>query len=120
MLSAILNGEYRGAANDISKGSYNIVRVRQTFAGAYGIMTAAAYMKAGVLNARRSGRSTSLRGYVDPTDLSILSSVLGITQEVRDIEVMFAVLAIKAMSSRRSTAGVSCRRSMTRRCYIDS
>lgn len=67
--------------NDISKGSYNIARVRQTFAGAHGIVTAAAYMKAGILNSRRSGRSVNLRGYTEPTDLSILSSVLGVTQE---------------------------------------
>ncbi|KAI0005940.1 hypothetical protein BJV74DRAFT_760958 [Russula compacta] len=73
--------------NDISKGSYNIVRVRQTFAGAHGIMTAAAYMKASVLNSRRSGRSVKLRGYAAPIDLSILSSVLGVTQEVRGIQV---------------------------------
>ncbi|KAH9997620.1 Nucleotidyltransferase, partial [Russula vinacea] len=70
------------STNDISKGSYNIARVRQTFAGAYGIMTAAAYMKASVLNSRRSGRSANLRGYAEPADLSILSSVLGVTQEV--------------------------------------
>ncbi|KAI0306661.1 hypothetical protein B0F90DRAFT_1808312 [Multifurca ochricompacta] len=68
-------------ANDISKGSYNIARVRQTFAGAHGIMTAAAYLKAGILNSRRSGRFVQLRGHVDPPDLSILSSVLGVTQE---------------------------------------
>jgi len=67
--------------NDISKGSYNIARVRQTFAGAHGIMTAATYMKAGLLNSRRSGRSVKLRGYAEATDLSILSSVLGVTQE---------------------------------------
>ncbi|KAH9043330.1 hypothetical protein EDB85DRAFT_2218083 [Lactarius pseudohatsudake] len=67
--------------NDISKGSYNIARVRQTFAGAHGIMTAAAYMKASILNSRRSGRSVTLRGYTEPTDLSILSSVIGVTQE---------------------------------------
>jgi non-canonical poly(A) RNA polymerase PAPD5/7 len=112
--------EYHGAANDISKGSYNIARVRQTFAGAYGIMTAAAFMKAKVLNSRRSGRSASLRGYVEPIDLSILSSVLGVTQEVREIEVMFAALTIKVMSFRRLIAGVLCKRSTTRRCYIDS
>jgi len=69
------------STNDISKGSYNIARVRQTFAGAHGIMTAAAYMKAGILNSRQYGRSVKLRGYTEPTDLSILSSVLGITQE---------------------------------------
>ena len=55
-------------------------------------MTAAAYTKANVLNSRRSGRSVSLRGYVEPMDLSILSSVLGVTQEVRSIEVMIAML----------------------------
>ena len=50
-------------------------------------MTAAAYTKANVLGSRRSGRSVNLRGYVEPTDLSILSSVLGVTQEVRSIKV---------------------------------
>ncbi|KAI0062345.1 Nucleotidyltransferase [Artomyces pyxidatus] len=70
-------------SNDVSKGSYNINRVRQTFAGAHGIMTAAAYMQASVLSARRSGRSVNLRGHTDPGDMSILSSVLGVTQEVR-------------------------------------
>ena len=51
-------------------------------------MTAAAYMKAGILNSRQSGRSVNLRGYTEPTDLSILSSVLGVTQEVRRTEVV--------------------------------
>jgi non-canonical poly(A) RNA polymerase PAPD5/7 len=80
--------QYRGVANDISKGSYSIARVRQTFAGAHGIMTAATYMKASILNAQRSGRSAKLRGHAEPTDLSILSSVLGVTQEVRGIAVV--------------------------------
>jgi non-canonical poly(A) RNA polymerase PAPD5/7 len=88
VLKSFPNMQYCGPANDISKGSYNIARVRQTFAGAHGIMTAAAYMKAGILNSRRSGRSVNLRGYTEPTDLSILSSVLGVTQEVRRIEVV--------------------------------
>jgi hypothetical protein len=30
---------------------------------------------------------------VEPTDLSILSSILGVTQEVRGIEALIAVLA---------------------------
>lgn len=68
--------------NDISKGSFNIGRVRQTFAGALSIMTAAAHQHATVLSARRSGRAVNLRGYEDPADMSILSSVLGVTQEV--------------------------------------
>lgn len=68
--------------NDISRGSFNIGRVRQTFAGALSIMTAAAHQHATVLSARRSGRAVNLRGYEDPADMSILSSVLGVTQEV--------------------------------------
>ncbi|KAI0273533.1 hypothetical protein BC834DRAFT_816368 [Gloeopeniophorella convolvens] len=72
--------------NDISKGSYNIARVRQTFAGAHGIMTAAAYMQASVLYSRRSGRHVNLRSHADPSEMSILSSVLGVTQEVCDCQ----------------------------------
>ena len=45
-------------------------------------MTAAAYAKAGVLSSRRSGRSINLRGHTEPEDMSILSNVLGVTQEV--------------------------------------
>ncbi len=55
-------------------------------------MTAAAYMKASILNSRRSGRSAKLRGYTEPMDLSIMSSVLGVTQEVRRIEGLSAIL----------------------------
>ena len=70
-------------ANDISKGSYNIMRVRQTFAGAHGIMTAAAYQRAETISARRSGRYISFReDKTDPEEWSILMSVMGVTQEV--------------------------------------
>ena len=60
-------------------------RVRQTFAGAFNIMTAAAFNQAGVISARRAGRAVNLRGFISPEDISILSSVLGVTQEVRII-----------------------------------
>src|ERR1700683_4970953 len=36
-------------ANDISRGSYAIQKVRTTFAGAHGILTAAAYLRAGMM-----------------------------------------------------------------------
>ncbi|TFY80031.1 hypothetical protein EWM64_g3977 [Hericium alpestre] len=68
-------------SNDIARGSYNLSRVRQTFAGAHGIMTAAAYTLSNVLHSRRTGRSVNLRGHTEPEDMSILSHVLGITQE---------------------------------------
>ncbi|OAX37121.1 Nucleotidyltransferase [Rhizopogon vinicolor AM-OR11-026] len=69
-------------SNDISKGSYGIGKVRQTLAGAHGIMTSMAFLRAGILSARREGRTYPLRRYEEPEDMSILSSILGVTQEV--------------------------------------
>ncbi|KAH9079320.1 hypothetical protein EDB83DRAFT_2540005 [Lactarius deliciosus] len=62
--------------NDISKGSYNIAR------GAHGIMTAAAYMKASI--PEFTAIWTLCQRYGDTLNrrtLSILSSVIGVTQE---------------------------------------
>ena len=70
------------AANDISRGSYNFARVRTTLAGAHGIMTAAAFAQASIMNARREGRAVRLRPTADPEEMSILASVMGVTQEV--------------------------------------
>ncbi|KAI6139581.1 hypothetical protein BKA82DRAFT_4223326 [Pisolithus tinctorius] len=67
--------------NDISKGSYGIAKVRQTFAGAHEIMLANAFHQAGILNSRRERRDIPLRPHRDPGDLSILSKILGVTQE---------------------------------------
>ncbi|KAI0080501.1 hypothetical protein K474DRAFT_1615191 [Panus rudis PR-1116 ss-1] len=68
-------------SNDISRGTYNILKVRTTLAGAHGIMTAAAYLQAGYMSARRSGRTVRLRDWSDPHERSVLSSVMGVTQE---------------------------------------
>ncbi|CCM06442.1 uncharacterized protein FIBRA_08704 [Fibroporia radiculosa] len=67
-------------SNDISKGSYGIVKVRTTLAGAHGIMTAAAYAQAKIISAKREGRYTRLRD-THTDQRSILSSVMGVTQE---------------------------------------
>ncbi|KAI0672801.1 hypothetical protein C8Q78DRAFT_970483 [Trametes maxima] len=67
--------------NDISRGSYNIAKVRTTLAGAHGIMTAAAYAQATIISARREGRTVRLRPAPEPEDMSILASVMGVTQE---------------------------------------
>lgn len=67
--------------NDISKGSYGIAKVRQTFAGAHEIMLVNAFHRAGILNSRRERRDIPLRPHRDPGDLSILSKILGVTQE---------------------------------------
>ncbi|CAA7271029.1 unnamed protein product [Cyclocybe aegerita] len=68
-------------SNDISSGSYNFHKVRTAFAGAHGILTATAYLRASMLSSRHHGRSVHLRSHYEPEDLSILSTVMGITQE---------------------------------------
>jgi non-canonical poly(A) RNA polymerase PAPD5/7 len=73
-------------ANDISRGSYHVFKVRQTLRGAYEIMTASAYAQAGILHAQKAGRTHSLRGggRCRPEEMSILSKLIGVTQEVSD------------------------------------
>mgnify|MGYP001167337477 CR=1 FL=1 len=70
------------AANDISKGSFGFHKVRTAFAGAHSILSATAYIRAGMLHSRRKRTSVHLRDHYEPEDLSILSAVMGITQEV--------------------------------------
>ena len=89
------------AANDISKGSFGIAKVRTTLAGAHGILTATAYLRAGILEARREGRFFKLRHRYDPEDLSILSTVVGVTQEVRAL-ISSLVLADHSLPDDRS------------------
>ncbi|KAJ6526239.1 hypothetical protein DFH09DRAFT_1046195 [Mycena vulgaris] len=68
-------------SNDISSGSYNFQTVRKNLAGAHEILTATIYLRAGILEARRGGQAVRLREQYAPGDMSILSSVLGVTQE---------------------------------------
>ena len=70
-------------ANDISRGTFGIAKVRTTFAGAFSIMTAKAYNHANMISARRDRRYVQLQTRTDPEALSILASVMGVTQEVR-------------------------------------
>lgn len=70
-----------GVANDISSGSYNFQMVRKNLAGAHEILMATIYLRAGILEARREGRAVRFRDHYEPGDMSILSSVLGVTQE---------------------------------------
>ncbi|EMD38132.1 hypothetical protein CERSUDRAFT_49354 [Gelatoporia subvermispora B] len=74
-------------SNDISRGSYGIMKVRATLAGAHNIMLAAAYVQAGILSARREGRYVNLRDISSSEEMSILASVMGVTQEVCDTRV---------------------------------
>jgi non-canonical poly(A) RNA polymerase PAPD5/7 len=75
-------------ANDISRGSYAFQKVRTTFAGAYGILTSTAYLHAGILSARREGRTVHLRSRGQPEEMSVLSSVMGITQQVSNLDLI--------------------------------
>lgn len=73
-------------SNDISKGSFAINQVRQTFAGAFEILKTAAYLRATIISARQQHRTVSLRSgsaheRLVPEEMSILSGVMGITQE---------------------------------------
>lgn len=54
-------------------------------AGAYGILTSTAYTKAGIINARRSGEAIRLREKYEASDLSILSSIMNVPQDVSSI-----------------------------------
>ncbi|KAJ7878996.1 hypothetical protein B0H14DRAFT_3858592 [Mycena olivaceomarginata] len=72
--------------NDISSGSYNFQNVKRNLAGAHEILMATIYLRAGILEARRDGQSFSLRNRYEPGDMSILSSVLGVTQEASTSE----------------------------------
>jgi non-canonical poly(A) RNA polymerase PAPD5/7 len=69
--------------NDISSGSFGFPKVRTTLAGAHGILTSTAYHRAATINSKRQGRNFQLRKEFHPEDMSILSGVMGVTQEVR-------------------------------------
>ncbi|KAJ7087544.1 hypothetical protein B0H15DRAFT_922935 [Mycena belliarum] len=108
--------------NDISAGSYNFQNVRRNLAGAHEILTATIYLRAGILEARRGGRAVRFRDHYAPDDMSILSSVLGVTQEtlnnralvkeVYDKETLHRLVGVprkangKPQSSARARAGV--------------
>jgi non-canonical poly(A) RNA polymerase PAPD5/7 len=69
--------------NDISSGSFNFFKVRATLAGAHAILLSTAYLRAGIIESRLAGTNTRLRqGPPQSDEMSVLSSVLTITQEV--------------------------------------
>lgn len=110
-------------SNDISRGSYNFARVKTTLTGAFGIMTAAAYAQASIVTARRTGRAVRLRPTTDPEEMSILASVMGVTQEtinhrrvvqeVYDRQILHRTLGLAPQPS-LSVKGTSDRASRTR------
>lgn len=70
-------------ANDISKSSYGIIRVRSTFAGAYEVLTSRLYIRASEIVSRRSGRPRdSGIGKGNDGQMSILIGIMGVTDDV--------------------------------------
>jgi non-canonical poly(A) RNA polymerase PAPD5/7 len=72
-------------ANDISKSSFNIPRIRKTMAGAHEVLVAVALTRSRILISKARGEYTNLRGRAREDDAqSILGSVMGVTQEVNN------------------------------------
>ena len=71
--------------NDISKGSFGIKKVKQTFAGAYDMMLQAIYTTAEILGARQDSRYVDLRRGSTlgrrNDEMSVLSTILAVDQE---------------------------------------
>lgn len=103
-------------ANDISRGSYNIAKVRTTFAGAFSIMTSKAYNHANIISARRERRYVHLQSRSDPEELSILGSVMGVTQEVRAFPTSSSsgLILLQTINQRRLVQEVYDQRTMHR------
>lgn len=76
--------------NDISRGTFGIKSVRQTFAGAYEILVSSLYERAQRLSARQDRsrrvnlkRADDVKDLFDPDDpdaMSVLSSIVSVTQ----------------------------------------
>lgn len=104
-------------ANDISSGSYNFHKVRTAFAGCHGILSSTAYLRAGILSSRQHGRAVQLRGHYEPEDMSILSTVMGITQEtlnhrrlvqeLYDKQVLHRIVGVKPQAGSDKKGGSS-------------
>ncbi|THU80627.1 hypothetical protein K435DRAFT_831962 [Dendrothele bispora CBS 962.96] len=73
-------------SNDISSGSYAFQKVRTTFAGAYNILKATAFLKAGIISSRMKGTAMRLRhrdrDAVEEDDMSILGHILDVGQNM--------------------------------------
>lgn len=65
--------------NDISGGSFGIRTVRAIFSGAYDMLSAKLFERSSQILAKKSGRT---KGDWQPEDMSLLTTIMGITKEV--------------------------------------
>ena len=65
--------------NDISGGSFGIRTVRAIFSGAYDMLSAKLFERSSQIVAKKTGRS---RDHYQPEDMSLLTTIMGITKEV--------------------------------------
>jgi hypothetical protein len=95
-------------ANDISRSSFNIPRIRRTMAGAHEVLTAVALTRSRILISKAQGEYTNLRGSRNGTHeddhQSILGSVMGVTQEVIN-RMMDAVACLILLPDAQSSPG---------------
>lgn len=65
--------------NDISVGSYGIRQVRQAFSGAHDMLQARLFERVDQILSRQTGKS---KARWVPSEMSILSAIMGATKEV--------------------------------------
>lgn len=76
-------------ASDVSSGSFALSKIKRTLAGAFEVLSAALCLRGTELDSKKRGTCCSVRGddaggaSRDPVEISLLGSIMGITQEVR-------------------------------------
>lgn len=80
--------------NDVSSGSYGFQRVKGTLGGAFELLSAALCLRGSELEDKEKSRKL---GRKSPAELSLLSSIMGITQDVGTY--IFLCQALKFMTS---------------------
>ncbi|QRV87380.1 DNA polymerase sigma subunit [Ceratobasidium sp. AG-Ba] len=82
-------------SNDVSRGSYNMHRIRTTLSGAHSALTTTMFERNDQLNAKREKRYTRLQKpdpVLDADAMSILGSILNVSQETINHRRMVAEL----------------------------
>ena len=71
-------------ASDVSSGSFALSKIKGTLGGAFEVLSAALCLRGTELDSKRRGTYYSLRNddARDPVEMSLLGSIMGITQEV--------------------------------------
>ncbi|KAG9099628.1 hypothetical protein FRC06_005081, partial [Ceratobasidium sp. 370] len=88
-------GSYSVVSNDVSRGSYNMNRIRTTLSGGHSALTTIMFERNDQLNAKRQSRYVKLQKpdpVLDADAMSILGSILNVSQETINHRRMVAEL----------------------------